>query len=174
MNTNKYKYLKLFFLTFLSFFLFNNIALADDVIDCESLKTETACSTYGKCAWKPETGKCYEEFIAKSPCSDKSIRTIVRFFGVILMFAKLAVPIIIIIFGTIDFYKAMIDKDEKLINKKAKTLGIRIIIGIFIFFIPSILSALFSISDKININTSEYQACADCLFEPGKCNIDSN
>ena len=46
----------------------------------------------------------------------------------------------------------------------------RIFAGVFVFFIPTIIYALFSISSDLNIvEEQKYKTCADCLLKPTSC-----
>ena len=92
--------------------------------------------------------------------------------GYILIAAKILVPFIIIVMGTIDFYKAIVGGDaSKEISKQAKNLGLRLVLGVFIFFIPNIVDwTIGLISNDTNNNTQ----CIKCVLEPGNCDVDTN
>ena len=152
----------------------NSTNTTDNIINCSELSSNTECSVYGKCRWI--SGSCQEQTVAQEPCNDKNVKKLLKIFGYILIIAKVAVPILIIGFGTFDLYKAAMDKDEKAITKQAKTLLIRIITGIFIFFIPTIVEVFFSLSSKWNMSeNTEYQTCASCVLDPtdnSKCSTE--
>ncbi len=115
------------------------------------------------------------EYVAENPCDENSIKTVMRLFGYVLLIARVAVPLIIIGLGTFDLAKSVIDKDEKSLGKQVKQLGIRILAGLIVFFVPNIVAVVFSMSDKLNIiETGQYKTCADCLLKPGNCNISDN
>lgn len=115
------------------------------------------------------------EYVAENPCDENSIKTVMRLFGYVLLIARVAVPLIIIGLGTFDLAKSVIDKDEKSLTKQIKQLGIRILAGLIVFFVPNIVAVVFSMSDKLNIiETGQYKTCADCLLKPGNCNVDGN
>lgn len=115
------------------------------------------------------------EYVAENPCDENSVRLVMRLFGYILLVARIAVPLIIIGFGTFDIFKSVIDKDEKSLGKQAKQLGIRIFTGLMVFFIPNIVSLFFSVGDTLNIiNTAQYKTCSNCLLKPTSCSVDEN
>lgn len=121
-----------------------------------------------------ENGNCKENnsYVAEDPCGDNSVKQVLRFFGYLLLIAKVVVPLIIIGFGTFDLFKAVIDKDEKSIWKQLKAFGIRIFTGMFIFFIPGLVYALFGFSEKLNfIEQDKYKTCATCLLKPNLCDV---
>lgn len=107
------------------------------------------------------------EYVADKPCDEDSIRRVLKFFGYIFLIAKIAIPLIIIGFGTFDLFKSVIDKDEKSLSKQFKQLGMRLLAGLIVFFIPNIIYAVFSLSDTLNVvDTSDYKTCAACLLDP--------
>ena len=167
MNMNKKFFTILLFL--FSFFLFNKITFAapttTTVVNCNSFTTEKQCSAFGKCRWM--SGSCQAQYVASEPCNDNNIRNVLKIAGYILLLAKLIIPLLIIGYGVFDLYKAVIDKDEKSLSKQAKMLIIRIVTGLIVFFIPNLVSAIFTLSDKLNIvDTDEYKTCASCVLDP--------
>ena len=99
-------------------------------------------------------------------CEEDSTKKVMSLIGYLLALVKLFVPLIIIILGSIDFAKAVIGKDEKVIQKQAINLGLRILLGICIFFLPSVISwALGSISDEASSGTT----CMQCVLDPNNC-----
>ena len=115
------------------------------------------------------------EYVAENPCDENSIKTVMRLFGYVLLVARVAVPLIIIGLGTFDLAKSVVDKDEKSLGKQVKQLGIRILAGLIVFFIPNLVSLVFSMSDKLNIiETGQYKTCAECLLKPGNCAVNDN
>lgn len=62
---------------------------------------------------------------------------------------KIAVPIILIIFGIIDFTKAMFSNDEDGMKKSQKTFIKRLVIAVLFFFTPTIVNLLLNIANKV-------------------------
>lgn len=148
---------------------FNRTVYAIDI--CTSFHDEKHCLAYGQCKWKNST--CTATFVAEDACDENAIRKVLQFFGYLLLIAKVAVPLLIIGFATFDLFKAVIDKDEKSFSKKVKSVIIRIVSGLIVFFIPSIIYAIFSLSDKLDVvDTSQYQTCANCLLKPTECEVE--
>lgn len=172
MNMNKI--FKSCVLILFSFFLLSNTVLADGntttSTSCNNFSTKKECDLYGKCRWM--SGTCQEQYVASEPCSDNNIRKVLRIGGYVIQLVRLMVPLLIIILGTFDLYNAMIDKDEKLIFKKVKLLLMRVLVGVVIFFIPTIVKLLFSFSGNLDENSDEYNICEVCLLEPENCSID--
>ena len=66
---------------------------------------------------------------------------------------KVLVPIILIIFTTIDFAKVVFTDEKDALEKAKKNLFKRIIIGVIIFFVPNILQLIFGLFDNIQIRS---------------------
>lgn len=172
MNTNK-KYIS-FLIVFILVSLFLGItkvdAKATNVVNCNSFLSQKDCSKFPSCRW--QGGACYAQVVAQEPCNDGNIRHVLKIFGYFLIVAKLAIPLLLIGFGTFDIYKSVIDKDEKSLTKQIKKLGFRVLAGIVVFFIPNIVYAVFNLSDKLEvINTDEYKTCAECILDPLEDNL---
>lgn len=109
-------------------------------------------------------------------CGNESILNAVQIIGWILNFIKILVPLALIILGMVDFGKATISSDEKALSKATSSLIRRFIVGVIIFFIPTIVFALLNItnvSDESNTSGS-FVRCTKCLLKPGsECYISS-
>ena len=86
--------------------------------------------------------------------------------GWILTVFKIVIPVIIIIFGVIDLGKAVVASKDDEIKKSVKSLAMRAIAGIVIFFIPTLISAIFNIVDDFQEVKGEYKICSDCIIHP--------
>lgn len=97
-----------------------------------------------------------------------TFRSILVFVGWIVTIVKIFMPILIIIFGVFDFGKAVVANDEKAIGKSAKQLGIRIVAGLVIFFLPSIILWLFSLVQSYNdaSESSDFGICQRSILYP--------
>lgn len=89
--------------------------------------------------------------------------------GWILWVFKIVIPIIIIVFGMIDLGKAVVASKDDEIKKSIKSLAMRAIAGILIFFIPNLVAAIFTMVDAFNEVKGEYDKCAVCIKSPSKC-----
>ena len=140
--------------------------------------TQPACSGFDKdtcqvnrhCRWNGAA--CIDAYVAADPCNDQNIMTALRVVGYVLFIAKIAIPLIIIVVATFDLFKSVIDKDEKSLGKQAKIVLMRIVAGVFVFFLPSLVYALFNLSEDLKIvEDAKYQGCVTCLLKPTDCNI---
>lgn len=118
------------------------------------------------------------EHVADKPCQDNDVKKVFRLFGYLLVVAKILVPLIIIVVGTFDIFKAVTSQDDKSLTKQLRILVWRIIGGLTIFFLPTIVGAFFTISSDINVTEDEdYKICANCLLDPFNkqvCNVNDD
>ena len=105
---------------------------------------------------------------APSVCSD--LWQIWQIIGWVLTIFKIVIPIIIIIFGMIDLGKAVVASKDDEIKKSIKSLAMRAVAGIVIFFIPTLVSLIFKMVDSFQEVQGEYDICANCITHPGSCN----
>ncbi len=94
--------------------------------------------------------------------------TIWQTVGYVLMVLKILVPVILIIWGTIGLAQAMISGEDKAVSKQAGSLIKKLVIGIVIFFIPTIVNALFSLMGTFLPFKSDYNNCLNCITSPRK------
>lgn len=109
-------------------------------------------------------------------CSDAA--NIVQLVGYILLVVKIAIPLLIIALGMFDFGKAVVAEKEDEIKKQTKRLLYRVVAGVVIFFIPTIVLFLFNLAVDYDSEKEQagFQVCEDCILHPGsgdcKGNID--
>ena len=77
-----------------------------------------------------------------------------RILGYVVVIIKIVIPLILIILGMVDLGKAVVSSDEKAINKSVGSLIRRFIAAVVIFFVPTIISAIFDALNLID-NPSE-------------------
>lgn len=87
--------------------------------------------------------------------------------GKILGVFKIVIPLLVIIYGMIDLGKAVVASKDDEIKKAAKQLLIRIIAGIVIFFVPTLVGFAFSLAD--GISDGDYSACEACITSSSGC-----
>lgn len=100
-------------------------------------------------------------------CSD--LWQIWQIIGWVLTIFKIVIPIIIIIFGMIDLGKAVVASKDDEIKKSIKSLAMRAVAGIVIFFIPTLVGLIFRMVDSFQEVEGEYEVCAKCITHPGTC-----
>ena len=111
-----------------------------------------------------------EGFDTKTFCNRAEVSRIFRAMGWILFILKVVIPIVIVVFGCIDFGKAMIASKDDEIKKAAKSLAIRSIAGIAIFFVPAIVDFIVNVIDyNDTYKGSQFKVCTDCILHPNEC-----
>lgn len=86
--------------------------------------------------------------------------------GKLIFFAKIFLPLIIIVKATLDLSKIVISGSNSEIPKQAKKLGITLVAGILIFYIPTLINAMFSfISGFDDKRTEDSKICSACIFD---------
>lgn len=111
--------------------------------------------------------------MAPSVCS--TLAPIWQIIGWVLWVFKIVIPIVIIIFGMIDLGKAVVASKDDEIKKSIKSLAMRAVAGIVIFFIPTLVGAIFSLVGEFKSDEmqAEYGKCKTCIVHPGSGDCDA-
>lgn len=84
-------------------------------------------------------------FFLLEPCSDATMLQVMGIVRFIMRVICIIVPIVMIVLGTIDLFKAVTAGKEEDIKKKQKALITRLIAGILVFLVPTIVTVLFNL-----------------------------
>lgn len=88
-----------------------------------------------------------------------------QFVGYGIIAIKILVPLVVIIFGIIDFAKAIVSSDDKATSKAALSLAIRFLTGVVIFFVPILVDVIFGLlKDFTGDALNNITACETCLL----------
>lgn len=90
--------------------------------------------------------------------------------GRILWVFLIAIPLLVIIFGSIDLGKAVVASKDDEIKKAAKSLAMRLIAAVIIWFIPMLVDAVISLVDRDADQVADYKVCQKCVTSPGGTN----
>ena len=85
--------------------------------------------------------------------------------GYIIVIVKIVIPLVIIILGIIDLGKAVVSSDDKAISKSVKSLAMRIVAAVCIFFVPTVVSFVIGVVDT-SVN-DDSAICRSCISNPG-------
>ena len=96
-----------------------------------------------------------------SMCDQNSVRRIFSLLGNLFSIIQIAVPIIIIIMGTIDLVKAMTANDPSTTKKAQTTFIKRLIIAVCIFFVLPLIKFLMSL-----LGENMENPCMTCFTNP--------
>ena len=96
-------------------------------------------------------------------CQDTA--NIWQILGYVVNVIKIVIPLVLIILGMLDLGKAVVANDDKQINKSVTTLVKRFIAAVVMFFIPTIISAIFNMVLGINLKEegSDSNICIQCV-----------
>jgi molybdate-binding protein len=109
-----------------------------------------------------------EDLSISDVCTQTGVLKSFRFLGYLLFIAKILIPIILIITGSIDFGRAVVASNQDAVSKAAKTFATRIVAGVIVFLIPTVVNFVFNL---LPAGSDDYSACSTCLFKPGSCSI---
>ena len=101
-------------------------------------------------------------------CNDGKVARTFKFIGLVFFVAKILVPAVIIAVGIIDLIKVITSGKEEDMKKHVKNIGMRVIIGVLIFLLPTIIDAVYGVASDIvsNGGTSAFDNCEACLMTP--------
>ena len=101
-------------------------------------------------------------------CTDSA--NIWQVVGYILLIFKIVIPILLIILGMIDLGKAVISGKDDEIKKNMKSLMIRAIAAVVIFFIPTLVSLIMGLVSNFSDSgaKADFDVCKQCIASPGK------
>lgn len=107
-----------------------------------------------------------------NPCGENGVKLALRIVGYAIFAVKIIVPIVLIVYGTIDVSKAVISGADSL-QKNLVQFAKRSIAAILVFMAPGIINGIFNlIIDGYEDSTgSEYKMCFTCLFNPNDCEV---
>lgn len=96
---------------------------------------------------------------------------LLQFVGYALLIFKIAIPLVIIILGALDFGKAVVASKDEEIKSSAKRLLWRAIAGVVIFFIPNVVTWIFGTVSDYKNEADSFKVCEECIIHPtgGQC-----
>ena len=100
--------------------------------------------------------------------SDEGVKRALNIISTVISIVKWVAPLLIIVLGMVDFARASLSDDEQAINKATTSLIRRVISGIIIFLIPTILIVLLEFMEQISNNDKTY-VCIKCALNIDKC-----
>lgn len=86
--------------------------------------------------------------------------------GYVLFAFKIAIPVLLIIFGMIDLGKAVIASKDDEIKKSVKGLTMRAIAAVAVFLIPTIIGFVMSLVSGFTAAKDDFEVCKSCITNP--------
>lgn len=110
-------------------------------------------------------------FDLSSFCTETA--TLISYIGWVLTIVKIAIPFIIIGLGIFDLGKAVVAAKDDEIKTGTKRLLWRIVAGIVIFFIPTIVLWIFGTIQDFSENKGSFSRCESCILRPWDCGVET-
>ena len=88
-----------------------------------------------------------------------------KLIGEIIYMIRIAIPIIIVLLGTLDLGKAVIAGEDKKIKEAQKSFIRRLIYGVAIFFVFTIVKTIFGLLN-VDIDKGDNKICWVCASKP--------
>ncbi len=98
-------------------------------------------------------------------CNDYHFLEGVRIISFVITILKIVIPILLVGFGTYDFIQSVINPDKNGLNEKAKAFAMRIASAFIIFFLPTIITTIFSMVSSVS---TQLLPLNDCLKNANK------
>ena len=86
----------------------------------------------------------------------------------ILMVISILLLLALMVIGSLDVYKAVVG-NEKDLQTSIKTLALRLIAGVVIFFVPNVVNFAFDLIYENSDGKSIDKQCVTCVLEPNSC-----
>lgn len=98
------------------------------------------------------------------------IKEPLMFIGNIVLVVKIAIPIILIGLGMMDLFRAVTSAKDDELKKSLRGFAMRCVAGVAIFFLPTIVSVVFSMVSSWADLKGEFNACQKCILNVRSCN----
>ncbi|MBO5475884.1 MAG: hypothetical protein J5982_05250 [Bacilli bacterium] len=154
--------------------------LVPNIVEAKSMDSYAMIDT-SIIGYTVQLAETEEEHIGDNVCQEPNVINALRVIGYFIFIGKIVIPFIIIGFGIFDLAKAVTGGDSDKVTKGVKIIGVRVLIGILVFALPSIINVILNISTNLNDEETGYSMCQTCLLDPWACengepeeNYDSN
>ena len=101
-------------------------------------------------------------------CDYGSVQRTLKIIGILILIMKIVAPLIIIATAFFAFFKPVISGTVDDFKGSFKTLMMKIIAGLIIFVIPSMLDYTFD--NLLGAEDSSFNKCSNCLLDVDSCN----
>ena len=108
------------------------------------------------------------DHIGDNVCSEPGFLKAIRLVGYLLSIAKYFVPVIIIVWGTIDIYISVTKGSAYSLKKEAIQVLWRAMLGVAICLLPSVIGWAVLSLGKAEPDTEK---CINCLTDPYSCSV---
>lgn len=106
-------------------------------------------------------------------CNEPGIRKPLKLIGTFVMLLKILIPILIILLGGFDLLKVITSSKQDGINKAAKSIAVRVVAGIAIFFLPGIIQMVLNWVNEWSNYENTWCCCTQCILDANNCDVNS-
>ncbi len=99
---------------------------------------------------------------------NNNIMGFIKLLGIFFKIFLIIIPFVIIVFGIFDLYKAIVNQRDKSLNKSIVKLVYRVIAGLLIFFLPSLIFLVFK---TVGYEKNDY---VNCFLDVSTCKSSDN
>lgn len=99
---------------------------------------------------------------------NNNIMGFIKLLGIFFKIFLIIIPFVIIVFGIFDLYKAVVNQGDKSLNKSIVKLVYRVIAGLLIFFLPSLIFLVFK---TVGYEKNDY---VNCFLDVSTCKSSDN
>lgn len=124
---------------------------------CEENPNDAYCNVISKFTGGKDLDKSTFTF-----CYSRGVLKTFRVAHIAIIVAKILVPLILIVVGSITFFQAIISDDADALEKATRKFIFSILISIFIFFIPTFVNTIIGL---VSSGTHGFDNCQTCLFK---------
>lgn len=93
---------------------------------------------------------------------------IIQLVGYVMLGFKIVIPLILLVLGSFELGKAIVAQKDDEIKAATSKLVKKLIVGIIIFFIPTLIGLIFNLVSGFNEKPvqDEYKKCKSCITAP--------
>ena len=102
-------------------------------------------------------------------CDQEGILRTFKIINILLQIAKILVPLIIIIAGSIDLFKVIMNGDSDDGKKVFSQFIRRIIAGLVVFMLPTLINYFMNLTTKYKETETAFAGCSSCLTNTKEC-----
>ena len=106
-------------------------------------------------------------------CAKPELRKPLKFIGTLVNVLKIGIPILILVLGIVDLFKAIPSSKDDRIMVAVKSIGVRFIAGVCIFFIPGIVQLLLDWVNEWSSYENTWCCCTQCILDANNCDVNS-
>lgn len=106
-------------------------------------------------------------------CNNPSFQKPMKLIGTIINFVKILIVGIIIVLGIFDLFKATTSMKDNRFIVAVKSIAIRVIAGVCIFFLPGVIQVILDMVNEWSNYQNVWCCCTQCLLDADHCDINS-